>query len=80
MKHILAWLPVASILLGTYMVTHNVFDFSYERGCGLTLDRFAQDCANPVAYFYTEGGANGIGVGSVLIVAGAMALRKKMKS
>lgn len=72
------WLPIVAILLGVYLVGHNVFDFDHSRGCGRT-GRFVEECANPVAYHYGEGSANGIGIGAVLIVAGSMAYFRKKK-
>ena len=80
MKRLLTWLPMLSILIGTYLVAFNVFSFDSTRGCGRVelSARFLPSCANPVEYFYGEGSRNGIGIGAVLVVGGFMAgFRKK---
>lgn len=78
MKRVVAWFPTVAVLAGTYLVAFNVFSFDYNRGCGYHgSSAFDDDCANPVAYSYEWGTANGIGIGSILIVAGTMAYNRK---
>lgn len=80
MELIKKWLPTVAILLGVYLFSHNVFDFASDRGCARQQGpRFGEECSNPVAYYYEEESAHGIGIGAVLIVAGSMVYLRRNK-
>jgi len=63
------------LVIGIYITTYNLFNFSYRRDCGVTLDLY--ECNNPVAYIYPNDTLIMLGIGFVLLVVGILIIRRK---
>lgn len=76
MKTIKKYLGEILTIIGTFLTSYNVFNFSYKTSDGLCLPKICESISG-AAYFYSQNTIILISVGFTLIVIGILIIKNK---
>lgn len=67
------------LIIGAFITSYNMLNFSSDRECGFSLIGFDRECDKPVKYFYTGGVRLMVSIGLILFLIGILVIRHNDK-